>query len=174
MIEISTTTDLDTLLARVPGLRRMRSLDADLLRVLLDRKRGECSWCGTLVQSGRRTWCSDNCVDAFKLRCDAGRQMRFVEARDGGICQLCQRDTIAAERDNKILFNRRHQLLDGPDRIEVDRQLHLAGYARGSWREVDHIVPVSEYGGLLGPQNLRLICGSCHLAETNRLAKRRR
>jgi 5-methylcytosine-specific restriction endonuclease McrA len=38
---------------------------------------------------------------------------------------------------------------------------------------VDHILPVCEGGGLCGLDNLRLLCGTCHKAECDKLARRR-
>lgn len=152
-------TTLDELLAIVPGLRRLRSLGADMLRYLLDRKRGECTWCGAIVPKGRRTWCSDACVSAFRSRCDANYQRAMVEKRDGGICAECGRDTI----ESAAMWRR---AIPRPDRKEY-------GFARGSWREVDHIVPVVEGGGLCGLDNLRLLCGVCHARATKLLAGRR-
>jgi 5-methylcytosine-specific restriction enzyme A len=179
---------LDDLLAMLPGLRRCRSLNAAWMRILLDRPRGQCTWCGEPVGRGRSTWCSDRCVEAFRLRCDPATQMRFVLERDRGICAMCGRDTVASERDGAAASNalRAEACPNGTSpyglspedrRSLAERQrvvLESHGWSRHSWREVDHVVPVVEGGGLLGPDNLRLLCGACHAAETARLRKRLR
>ena len=114
--------------------------------------------------------------------------MGFVLQRDGGICATCGRDTVTAEREGAAAFNalRAEACQDGmspsglsPEdrRVLAKRQeavLKSYGWARHSWREVDHILPVCEGGGLLGPENLRLLCGACQLAATAALRTRLR
>jgi 5-methylcytosine-specific restriction enzyme A len=176
---------LDDLLAMLPGLRRVRSLNAAWLRILLDRPRGQCTWCGEPVGRGRSTWCSDQCVEAFRLRCDPAAQMRFVLKRDRGVCAMCGRDTVTSERDGNAAAKTEPRPAWGragtPEHDAWDkwheRQAEIMagfGWARGQWREVDHMIPVIEGGGLLGPDNLRLLCGACHADETARLRQRLR
>ena len=128
---------LDELLQHLPAMRKLRSINADLLRVLLGRKKRECTWCGSVVPKGCQTWCSGECVTAFKLRCQPVSASVFVYERDKGICRICGIDV------SKIPY------------------------------EVDHIIPVCEGGGLMPPENLRLLCRSCHAAETAKLSGRR-
>lgn len=158
---------LDDLLEVVPGLRKWRSLDSDTLRRLLGREARRCTWCDATVPPRRHQWCSDGCVDAFKLRCDPNRYVPFIISRDRGICQLCQRDTFTSEQEGAKV-----------PRTLPPRELALAlsaiGFARGRWREVDHLIPVVLGGGLCPPENLRLVCGTCHKAECDRLAKGRK
>jgi len=174
---------LDDLLALLPGLRRVRSLNADWLRVLTDRQKGECTWCGQPVAKGRSTWCSDDCVKAFKLRCCPNTAAAFAEKRDNGICQKCGRDCRKAERDARAEGLMRHRpQLPGETPYEYRRVLDARekrlreefGYARGRWSEIDHLVPVVLGGGLCDPAGLRTVCGACHLEATNQLAGSRR
>jgi len=178
---------LDELLEVVPGLRRMRSLNAAMLRSLLDRRAGQCTWCGQPVGRGRSTWCSDQCVEAFKLRCDAQHQARVVEKRDRLICQACGRDIRAAMEDFKaawhserdkfstagLSWNDSRPIREASNARELELQ-QAHGWARGHWYEIDHVVPVCEGGGLCGPDGLRLICGACHAKATRELHGRRR
>jgi hypothetical protein len=112
--------------------------------------------------------------------------MLFVEARDQGICTICQRDTVAAENEFQSWMNENIAIAYSwkrPDETDVqyaarkaslDARKHSLGFARGRWREVDHIVPVCEGGGLCGPDGLRLLCGVCHELATTKLAGRRK
>lgn len=165
---------LDDLLALLPGLRKCRSLNADWLRVLLDRQKGECTWCGEKVPGRRLTWCSDDCVTAFSRRCSPQHAAQYVIERDGGICCLCGRDTLSAERSAKqdiAEYRRSHQVAEWhPAAMEIKAQY---GFARGRFREVDHGIPVIEGGGLCDPEQLRLLCGKCHEQATSALATRR-
>jgi hypothetical protein len=173
---------LDELLAVLPGLRRLRTLKADLLRVLLDRRDKECTWCGGVVPKGRRQWCGDACVKAFQLRCDANRARNHVVERDGGTCRRCGRDTLAAEataRAQRLTAWPSRLRDETPEEFAIRRAVAVKrlrdefGYARGQYREVDHDPPVIEYGGLCPVEQLRLLCGACHAAVTEALAGER-
>ena len=177
----------DDLLALVPGLKRRRSLNAELLRDLLDRNKGECTWCGKTVERPRRTWCSDECANAFLLRCSPNHIVAHVAKRDMGRCQLCDRDIEASRKeyaknkptcigflDTKGMTPAEQMAARKENRKAIEAAKAEYGYGRGRWQEVDHIVPVSQYGGLCEPSNLRLLCGQCHLGVTNELAKQRK
>lgn len=169
----------DELLDAVPGLRRLRSLNADWLRVLHDRRLGECTWCGSEMPKGRQVWCGDVCEVAFYTRCSWTYAARLVFDRDRGICRECGTDTVANEREAKAL---KKVLLTGrcPKHVNLFdwRQQCLEsatwftarGFSRGRWREVDHILPVCNGGGLCTLDNLRLLCGVCHHEHTKQLA----
>lgn len=173
---------LDEVLSMLPGLRRLRSMNAPLLRILLDRRPGTCTWCGVVIGSKLkgRTWCGDRCVTAFQSRCCPNTARKLVIKRDGGVCRRCGRDTREAEHSAKVLGliahpSHRH----GETQAEYEERketreaaLFNLGFARGVWREVDHVLPVTEYGGLCDISQLQLLCGTCHLAETNALAER--
>lgn len=171
---------LDDAMALLPGLRRLRSIDAAMLRIILNRRRGECTWCGELVGGRRKQWCSDQCVKVFQQRCDPNTARRFVLERDGGKCSVCGRDTLEAEREAKTrglsdyLPRLRGEENDQYAARKAARTIELLalGYARGRWREVDHAVPVVEGGGLCPVDQLRLLCGACHAEATKELAAR--
>ena len=167
---------LDDLLEVVPGMRKLRSLNADWLRKLLDRQKGQCTWCGKSVPKGRRTWCSQECADTFNLRCSCSHQMRHVIKRDNGICQLCGADTFENERKFKEVWKteRNRYPLVSTHRHHEKYVKEQHGMTRGRWREVDHIKPVILGGGLLGVDNLRLLCGACHAKECRNLIKTRK
>ena len=58
--------------------------------------RNLCRWCELEVPKGRFTFCSDFCVEEWRLRTDAGFLREKTLARDKGICALCSVDTVAA------------------------------------------------------------------------------
>jgi hypothetical protein len=163
---------LDELLALVPGLRKLRSINCDLLRKLLDRAKGQCTGCGQQVPKGRRTWCSTACETDTLTRTMVQKAVAAVMKRDRGICSICGRDIQKCHR----IWQHFYADCRYADRCdpEVVAAQSILGYARGQWHEVDHTVPVVEGGGLCTIDQLRLVCGDCHLAETNRLAARRR
>ena len=171
--------DLDNLLRLLPGLSRQRSINASWLRILFDRQKKECTWCGKPVPPRSSTWCSPVCVTAFNLRCSPQHQTTFVAQRDKHCCQICGRDTRAAEQAGKLAWAAERHLYPYPTPYSVygpaQAQIYQRfGYGRGRWREVDHIVPVVLGGGLCHTDNLRLLCGACHETETTKLAGGRR
>ncbi len=58
-----------------------------------------CKWCGTRLQGRRRAWCSDACVDEYRIRVDSGfARQKLVETRGGCVCASCGLDMIELER----------------------------------------------------------------------------
>lgn len=172
--------------------RFLRQIGADLLRKKLERQKGECTWCGGPVAKGRRRWCSQECVRAFDERCVPQRIAYLVEQRDKGLCSACGRDTALLERLGQAMkphfenmnwsseeFLRRYRISQyewEATRQEWRRHLRDSGLEPATayrfW-EADHIVPVSEGGGLTGLDNYRTLCIPCHKRETAKLAGRR-
>lgn len=55
--------------------------------------RALCVWCGTAVQGRRISWCSDACVEIYKIaKGDQNACRRFLRRTQRGMCQLCNRD----------------------------------------------------------------------------------
>ena len=168
---------LDELLEIIPGLTRQRSINAAWLRTLLSREKKQCTWCGDQVGKGRSTWCSDECVTEFRSRCDSQYQARAAASRDQWICQLCGRDVRQAKKDYEVELAELKKAAGSlyspagfmaPQYVTAIENLQLKhGYARSSWYEIDHIVRVEHGGGLCTIENLRLLCGSCHLTVTH-------
>jgi 5-methylcytosine-specific restriction protein A len=167
--------------------RFRRSIYADELRKVLGRQKGQCTWCGGEVKSPRRSWCSQNCTDAFMER-SPGPASRRVYKRDKGVCAICGRDT---DRMMNLFRMIRRQSKDdrwGPPKIEVlDALKELVSHWQSlgfncrvgrAWTEVshlweaDHIIPVVEGGGCCRIDNLRTACMACHKAESKKLAAR--
>jgi 5-methylcytosine-specific restriction protein A len=136
-----------------------------------NRQKGECTWCGGPVPKGRRTWCSDACVEQYRDLYDWQYVRRKVEKRDRGICVACGCDTVRLRSICKSVWYR-----EGP---ETCRHLcdwfsqlgHHDVLTRDQW-EADHIVERCRGGGN-ELSNLRTLCLECHKAETARLARER-
>ena len=134
--------------------------------------RALCRQCNTEVPKGRRTFCSNECVDEWKVKTDPGHARHLVNNRDKGICVLCRLDC-----------NRLKVMLDRSYGTKAIRIKHLFYFVTGRphtskfamWRslwEMDHTVPVSEGGGECGLDNLRTLCVWCHNTVTADLRKR--
>lgn len=125
-----------------------------------------CRWCSLEVPKGRRTFCSEWCVNEWRLRTDPGYLREQVFARDGGVCALCGIDTVAE-------FNRIRRLRGERRRLAL-KEWGLRGMSRTSLWDADHIVPVVEGGGECDLSNLRTLCLKCHREVTDALRKRQK
>jgi 5-methylcytosine-specific restriction endonuclease McrA len=127
--------------------------------------RNLCRWCNLEVPKGRITFCSDWCVDEWRLRTDPGYVRERIFERDRGICAGCGIDCEAAWRHLKRLR--------GASRAKAQMEWGLRRGARKSLWDADHIVPVVEGGGECDLANLRTLCLKCHRIATTELRKRR-
>lgn len=126
--------------------------------------RALCRWCNLEVPAGRFTFCSEWCVEEWKLRSDPGYLRERVLERDRGICAACGLDCIAEFR--------RIKRLRGSTRARAVREWNFKG-RRSLW-DADHILPVAEGGGECDLSNLRTLCLKCHRAHTAGLRTRLR
>jgi len=126
--------------------------------------RALCRWCRMEVPPGRRSFCSDWCVQEWRLRSDPGYLRDHVFARDRGVCALCGVDTVAALRDLKRSR--------GAARQRMLAWWGLRRIHRGSLWDADHIVAVAEGGGECDPANIRTLCLRCHRQATAELRRR--
>jgi 5-methylcytosine-specific restriction protein A len=131
--------------------------------------RPQCRKCSSEIPkgSGRRTFCSEPCVVAWKIRTQPEFAAEQVHARDRGVCVTCQRDCDALYRKIRVAKRER--------RKQRMAELGLPEYLlrRRRYWEVDHITPVVEGGGSCGLENLRTLCWQCHRHATRELAARR-
>ena len=127
-----------------------------------------CRWCELeILASRRRTFCSDYCVHQHRLRTDPGYLRDQVFARDHGICQSCQADTVGIYAALKRARGRAREAglsIYGMKTITSRRSL---------W-DADHILPVAEGGGQCDLDNLRTLCLPCHREATAQLRLRLR
>jgi 5-methylcytosine-specific restriction protein A len=128
--------------------------------------RGLCRWCSLEVPKGRITFCSDWCVDEWRLRSDPGYLREKVLERDRGVCAACGMDCLAAWLHLKRLR--------GPALLKASSEWGITPRSRKSLWDADHIVPVIEGGGECDLTNLRTLCLKCHRASTAELRARLR
>lgn len=141
--------------------------------------RNLCRRCSTEVPVGRRTFCSDKCVEEWLVRSDPRRARKYVLERDNGVCAKCRRDTL--DDQNVLDQIRRGRNGDWRERLvaeavrrgysQRDGTSYLWGSRRSLW-DADHIVPVVEGGGNSDVDNLRTLCLPCHKEETRLLRAR--
>src|SRR5260370_5883845 len=65
--------------------------------------RNLCRWCNLEVPKRRITFCSDWCVEEWRLRTDPGYLREKVLERDKGVCAACGIDCLAAWSQGKRL-----------------------------------------------------------------------
>jgi 5-methylcytosine-specific restriction endonuclease McrA len=123
-----------------------------------------CRWCNLEVPAGRLTFCSDWCVEEWRLRSDPGHLRERVFERDRGICAACGLDCLAQWRHLKRLR--------GSGRSKAVAAWSLRG--RKSLWDADHIVPVAEGGGECDLANMRTLCLKCHRVHSAMLRGRLR
>lgn len=143
-----------------------------------------CRQCQTETKPPRRTFCSDACVDAWRLASDAAFLRHNVHERDKGICAVCRLDTdklrrgLEALRDlEKYGYGDRGGRESIPDLFKVMKDVHRAlgtlWSGRVDYWDADHIQEVVRGGGECGLSNMQTLCLWCHKVKTARLAKER-
>ena len=126
--------------------------------------RALCRWCRAETPPRRRTFCSDACVNEWKLRTDPGYLRERVLQRDAGVCAKCGINTISLRRDMRRLdFAARRRFL---------KEWGLTERSRKSLWDADHIVPVAEGGGQCDLANMRTLCLKSHKEVTAALLVR--
>lgn len=63
------------------------------------REKGKCSWCLAPVPKGRKSWCSQACVDEYLIRSGSDHVRSRLLKRDHGVCACCGIDCLALEKD---------------------------------------------------------------------------
>lgn len=162
-------------------------------------QKGKCAWCGTEeLPKGRRSWCSQECVNAYLMVSSSDHIRKKVFERDKGICALCgcdSRKEYAAWNDQRkeisrlvawftsLRYNPQTGKWERFDRYSKEGKAFeaylLNKYAPGNWTsgrstawDADHIVPVAEGGGECDLSNYRTLCHPCHKQVTADLAAR--
>jgi 5-methylcytosine-specific restriction protein A len=126
--------------------------------------RNLCRWCSLEVPQRRITFCSDFCVEEWRLRSDPSYLRDQTFARDRGICAACRTDTVSEW--NHI------RRMRGQARTRALVKWGLKTLTRRSLWDADHIVPVAEGGGMCDLANIRTLCLNCHRRATAELRER--
>ncbi len=121
-----------------------------------------CRWCSLEVPPGRVTFCSDWCVEEWKLRSNPGHLRERVFERDRGICALCGIDCTAQLAHIKRLR--------GVARARAMEEWKM-GSRKSLW-DADHVTPVVEGGGECDVSNMQTLCLKCHRGRTAELRAR--
>ena len=125
--------------------------------------RNLCRWCELEVPARRVTFCSDFCVEEWKLRSNPTHLRDRVFDRDKGICSVCSVDCKAA-----LLHLKKTR---GTAKLKLLAEWGVSVNRKTLW-DADHIVPVIEGGGECDLSNMRTLCVRCHRAATAALRAR--
>lgn len=138
--------------------------------------KGICRGClCKIVEPRRRTWCSQACKD----RNDPWHVKLIVSKRCNWHCEMCAKDCswkaneTHADKKPRAPTHAETQIgfLYDPIAYHAHPLYREYSSAYHNWcREIpkpeyDHIIPHSE-GGNFTPDNIRLLCRSCHLKRT--------
>ncbi len=119
--------------------------------------RALCRRCGQEVPKGRRSFCSEACVDAWSMLTNPSFVRAKVFERDHGVCVACGLDTEALSLE------------------QVERLWHIFSYWGSQHRwEAHHIVAVQDGGGETNLGNYQTLCRTCHPAATKQQNDTRR
>lgn len=116
-----------------------------------------CSGCARpLPETRRGTYCSDVCEHESKVRSSPSYTRGKVFERDGGVCDLCEMDTVA-------MVTRLNGIVEAdPELYQAECEaLGIPDHRRSLW-DMDHIVPVVEGGGQCSLEGYRTLCLWCH------------
>lgn len=147
-------------------------------------EKGKCRWCLAPVPAGRLSWCSKDCVDAYLIRSSSQHVRRLVFQRDRGICAICGTDCRALEkylrqlhylrklvrqclRPNSATVKEAKESIIQIEQELSSRDFPIKGVRKSLW-DADHILEVSEGGGLCGLENFQTLCIPCHTRKTTR------
>ena len=148
--------------------RYRRSMRCTDFRAAVGTEKGYCTWCDKLLPKGKRAYCSSACSDEVYVRCHPGSARHFVRLRDKKVCAACGFDT-------KTLTQWKHKDKTPAEYKAMVEELGFPNrpWGRYSFWDMDHVIPVTEGGGMCGLEGLQTLCVPCHKAETKELAGRR-
>lgn len=96
-------------------------------------KAGHCRECGTVCTGRRRSWCSEACVETFRIRAWPGYARELVRRRDQGVCSDCGFDAYAFGRKVKDADTAAaREFLDEWNQLHPDRPRSYAGWRPGA------------------------------------------
>lgn len=108
--------------------------------------KGFCKWCLVTIENKKRKYCSINCKkSAWAFFYPQKHSQPYLMARQKGLCADCGYDF--KERTKKIKMN---------------------DFLYDDMGDVDHIIPISQGGQILGLENIQLLCRECHLFKSSK------
>ena len=113
-------------------------------------------------------YCSAVCSDEVYVRCHPGTARYLVRGRDKKVCAACGLDTKTLAR-----WKHRDKTPDEYKAMVEELGFFILPWGRDSFWDMDHVVPITEGGGMCGLEGLQTLCVPCHKAETKELAGRR-
>ncbi len=135
-------------------------------------EKGYCVWCGEKVEGRRRSWCSDKCVDEYRIANFAGDAWQAVWKRDKGKCASC--GLTPDERPGHWIRGRQRTRWYSDSyhwtEIEWSGRRWEADHIFPLWK-VDRTVPDAFWFWTLA--NLQTLCEPCHKAKTKTEAAER-
>lgn len=123
-----------------------------------------CRQCGIEVSGRRQTFCSDECVDNWRITTSPAFVREKLLRRDHGICCQCGFDAEMIQRRLKSLI--RHK----PQNYQIILSLYGIVQTMWSWKpnpfeslwQAHHIIPVAKGGGECDLGNYETLCLWCH------------
>ena len=140
---------------------------------LPERDKPRCRLCDDPVEWPKRSWCSEECSEAYYLVVSGAFVREKAFERDHGVCASCGLDTESVRR-------RVQSLPRDARRAAVVELIGLGfnGYPAAynprlySLWDADHIVPLAE-GGSYRLDNVQTLCVPCHKEKTAEQAARK-
>ena len=124
---------------------------------------------------GRRTFCSEGCVDDWATRYSPTLMRQRVFRRDNGVFALCGIHTTKLGMALNAEWRRIKRARTSQERRECGefRQRYRWFFRRRTYWDADHIVPVAEGGGECTMANIRTLCVPCDQHLTKEQARNR-
>lgn len=144
--------------------------------------RGLCRKCGEEVPQGRRSYCSNECYEAWLMMTSSQYKRKAVYARDRGVCSGCGIDTNALKQAQPKQPSGPLSPDDYRHAMQAYRtardaywqDLRAKGFdaVSGHLWEADHILAVADGGGECDLNNYQTLCIPCHRKKTAELVAR--
>ena len=136
----------------------------------LKRYPDTCAWCGG-TKKRHMKYCGPACSDEANIRAGGIAVENAILHRDRGVCAVCGMDCLWLENQRRAMWMARHDWAHGCEPMPGSWGPWSTSGSYRMW-EADHIIPVSEGGGVCGLDNYRTLCLRCHKLDTARLAGR--
>lgn len=138
--------------------------------------KGFCVWCGAKCEGRRRSWCSDKCVDEYRIANFAGAAQKAAWERDEGKCASCG-STPESRRQWRARRNQWKRY--PPPEYEAGTLVTWIENVDPGWN-ADHIIPLWSVDRAAPDafrfwriENIATLCEPCHKAKTKAEAAQR-